>query len=56
VAGLRSALLHGRASRQPIPDNGFIMVDWGVILAGYRSDTARTVLPIGRASKTRRRM
>ena len=43
AAGLRSALPHGRASSQPIPANGFIILDWGVILAGYCSDMTRTV-------------
>lgn len=55
AAGLRSALPHGRASTQPIPSNGFIIIDWGVILAGYCSDATRTV-HIGPASRTHRRM
>jgi Xaa-Pro aminopeptidase len=55
AAGLRSALPHGRASAQPIPNNGFIILDWGVILAGYCSDATRTV-HIGPASSTHRRM
>ncbi len=50
AAGQRSALPHGRASAQPIPDNGFIIVDWGVILAGYCSDATRTV-HVGSVSK-----
>jgi Xaa-Pro aminopeptidase len=54
-AGPRSALPHGRASTQPIPANGFIIIDWGVILTGYCSDLTRTV-HIGSVSATHRRM
>jgi Xaa-Pro aminopeptidase len=53
--GLRSALPHGRASGQPIPGDGFIIIDWGVILAGYCSDMTRTV-HVGPASATHRSM
>jgi Xaa-Pro aminopeptidase len=55
AAGARSALPHGRASLQPIPGNGFIILDWGVILAGYCSDMTRTV-HVGAASATHLRM
>jgi Xaa-Pro aminopeptidase len=55
AAGPRSALPHGRASAQPIPDGGFIILDYGVILAGYCSDMTRTV-HVGRASQVHRRM
>jgi Xaa-Pro aminopeptidase len=55
AAGLRSALPHGRASDQPIPADGFIILDYGVILAGYCSDMTRTI-HVGRASRERRRM
>jgi Xaa-Pro aminopeptidase len=55
AAGPRSALPHGRASTQPIPDNGFIILDWGVILAGYCSDATRT-MHVGTASQAHRRM
>ncbi len=55
AAGARSALPHGRASAQPVPGNGFIILDYGVILAGYCSDMTRTV-HVGRASATHRRM
>jgi Xaa-Pro aminopeptidase len=55
AAGPRSALPHGRASAQPIPDAGFIILDYGVILAGYCSDMTRTV-HVGRASQAHRRM
>ena len=55
AAGLRSALPHGRASSQPIPASGFIILDWGVILSGYCSDLTRT-LHIGPVSAEHRRM
>jgi len=55
AAGARSALPHGRASSQPIPGNGFIILDWGVILASYCSDMTRTV-HVGPASAVRCRM
>ena len=43
AAGWRSALPHGLASMQPIPRRGFVVLDFGVILAGYCSDMTRTV-------------
>jgi Xaa-Pro aminopeptidase len=43
ASGERSALPHGRASRQPIPASGFVVCDFGVILSGYCSDMTRTV-------------
>jgi Xaa-Pro aminopeptidase len=55
AGGARSALPHGRASSQPIPDKGFIILDWGVILAGYCSDMTRTV-HVGPVSLAHRRM
>lgn len=55
AAGKRSALPHGRASSQPIPVNGFIILDYGVILAGYCSDMTRTV-HVGGVSDKHRRM
>jgi Xaa-Pro aminopeptidase len=48
AAGARSALPHGRASREAIPARGFVVCDFGVILAGYCSDMTRTV-HVGRA-------
>ncbi len=47
ASGPRSALPHGRASQQPIPRRGFVVCDFGVILAGYCSDMTRT-LYVGR--------
>ncbi|HLW52904.1 MAG TPA: Xaa-Pro peptidase family protein [Candidatus Angelobacter sp.] len=55
AAGPRSALPHGRASSHPIPAAGFIILDWGVILAGYCSDMTRTV-HVGPVSATHRSM
>ena len=49
AAGPRSALPHGRASAAPIPRSGFVVLDFGVILAGYCSDMTRTVT-VGRPS------
>ena len=43
ASGRRSALPHGRASREPIPAQGFVVCDFGVILTGYCSDMTRTV-------------
>ena len=47
ASGPRSALPHGRASDQRIPRRGFVVCDFGVILAGYCSDMTRT-LYVGR--------
>ena len=43
AAGPRSALPHGRASTAAIPATGFVVCDFGIILAGYCSDMTRTV-------------
>jgi Xaa-Pro aminopeptidase len=43
ASGARSALPHGRASAALIPPQGFVVCDFGVILAGYCSDMTRTV-------------
>lgn len=43
ASGKRSALPHGRASKAVIPAQGFVVCDFGVILAGYCSDETRTV-------------
>jgi Xaa-Pro aminopeptidase len=43
ASGQRSALPHGRASEAAIPAQGFVVCDFGVILAGYCSDMTRTV-------------
>ena len=54
AAGKRSALPHGRASSQPIPSRGFVVVDSGVVLRGYCSDMTRTV-HVGPVSREERR-
>jgi Xaa-Pro aminopeptidase len=43
ASGTRSALPHGIASTQPIAANGFVIIDFGVVLGGYCSDMTRTV-------------
>jgi Xaa-Pro aminopeptidase len=43
ASGPRSALPHGRASSHRTPRNGFVTLDFGVILKGYCSDMTRTV-------------
>jgi Xaa-Pro aminopeptidase len=43
ASGARSALPHGRATEQVITSGGFVVCDFGVILAGYCSDQTRTV-------------
>jgi len=49
ASGPRSAIVHGRASVACVPRRGFVVCDFGVILAGYCSDRTRTV-HVGRAS------
>lgn len=49
ASGKRSALPHGRATRQPLPRRGFVTLDFGVMLNGYCSDMTRTV-HLGKAS------
>jgi Xaa-Pro aminopeptidase len=55
ASGARSALPHGRASDHPIAAGGFVVCDFGVILAGYCSDQTRTVW-IGSATEEARRV
>jgi Xaa-Pro aminopeptidase len=43
AGGARSALPHGRASAAQLPGSGFVVCDFGVILAGYCSDMTRTL-------------
>ena len=54
ASGERSALPHGRASDAAIPSQGFVVCDFGVILAGYCSDMTRTVY-VGRVAEETRR-
>jgi Xaa-Pro aminopeptidase len=53
ASGPRSAIVHGRASEARIPRQGFVVCDFGVILAGYCSDRTRT-LHVGQPSKEAR--
>jgi len=55
ASGPRSAIVHGRASSARIPRRGFVVCDFGVILAGYCSDRTRTV-HVGRPSVEARRV
>jgi Xaa-Pro aminopeptidase len=55
ASGPRSALPHGRASAAKIPVQGFVVCDFGIILAGYCSDMTRTV-HIGKPSRKARDM
>ena len=55
AAGPRSAIIHGRASSARIPKRGFVVCDFGVILAGYCSDRTRTV-HVGQPSKQAREL
>ncbi|HLH07436.1 MAG TPA: aminopeptidase P family protein [Terriglobales bacterium] len=54
ASGARSALPHGRASTAAIA-RGFVVLDFGVILAGYCSDKTRTVY-VGKPTAQERRM
>jgi Xaa-Pro aminopeptidase len=54
AGGARSALPHGRASATKLPARGFVVCDFGVILAGYCSDMTRT-LHVGRPRPDARR-
>jgi len=55
AAGPRSAVVHGRASAARIPRRGFVVCDFGVILAGYCSDRTRTV-HVGQPSRQARKL
>lgn len=53
ASGPRSSLPHGRATARPLPRNGFVTLDFGVILKGYCSDMTRTVF-LGKATRRER--
>jgi Xaa-Pro aminopeptidase len=53
ASGPRSALPHGRATSHRLPGNGFLTLDFGVILRGYCSDMTRTVF-LGRPTRRER--
>ncbi len=54
ASGARSALPHGHATTQRIPQRGFLVLDFGVMLSGYCSDMTRTV-HLGPATSAERR-
>ena len=43
ASGPRSALPHGQATAAALPRNGFVTLDFGIILDGYCSDMTRTI-------------
>jgi len=53
ASGERSAMPHGKASDRKVARNGFITLDFGVILKGYCSDMTRTVC-VGKLSAEQR--
>ncbi len=53
ASGKRSALPHGHASTALLPRNGFVTLDFGIILDGYCSDMTRTVF-VGKPSRRQR--
>lgn len=55
ASGVRSALPHGRASHARVPERGFVLFDYGVILGGYCSDMSRTVF-VGEMKRAERRL
>ncbi len=55
ASGKRSALPHGVASSAKLPAQGFVVLDYGVVLDGYCSDMTRTV-HLGKASAESRRL
>lgn len=55
AGGSRSALPHGRASQAKLPLRGFVVCDFGVILADYCSDMTRT-LHLGSPPREARRV
>jgi Xaa-Pro aminopeptidase len=55
ASGPRSAIVHGRATSARIHRRGFVVCDFGVILAGYCSDRTRTV-HVGQPSREARHL
>ncbi len=53
ASGPRSAMPHGHAGPSRLPRNGFVTLDFGVILDGYCSDMTRTV-HLGKVSREER--
>jgi Xaa-Pro aminopeptidase len=50
ASGERSSLPHGRATSAKLPRQGFVTLDFGVVLGGYCSDMTRT-LHLGKATQ-----
>lgn len=50
AGGAHAALVHAQPGRQPLPRRGFVVMDYGVVLAGYHSDMTRT-LHLGRPDR-----
>jgi Xaa-Pro aminopeptidase len=55
VGGARGARIHGQPGPQPLPRRGFVVMDYGVRLAGYHSDMTRTI-HIGRPTAKARQI
>jgi Xaa-Pro aminopeptidase len=55
ASGERSALPHGVASAAKLPAEGFVVLDYGVVLDGYCSDMTRTVY-LGKAPSESRKL
>jgi len=53
ASGTRSALVHGTPGAEALPQRGFVVMDYGVILGGYVSDMTRTA-HAGRPSRRAR--
>lgn len=50
VSGPRSALVHGTPSTKKVKKNEIVLLDFGCIVNGFRSDITRTIA-VGRATK-----
>ncbi|WP_423185866.1 M24 family metallopeptidase [Alishewanella sp. d11] len=53
LSGPRSALPHGKPSKRQLQRGDFLLLDFGAVVAGYRSDITRTYF-IGEASERQR--
>lgn len=53
LSGPRSALPHGKPSERQLQYGDFLLLDFGAVVAGYRSDITRTYV-IGEASERQR--
>jgi len=55
AGGRRSSLPHARATRRKIANRDIVLLDFGCVVRGYRSDITRTVV-VGKASANVRRI